>query len=200
MPLEAPIDGHSESLPLLHNLADRRPYQPYCVTEASSRAQSPELLTPKPLRIIKSCARELDGDEQTQHSRDDVLDMLPARSAASSPGQQDSLIILPKTGSKSKRNPSLSNRISQLGNTKTASPNYIAQAVTPRGSHTLASLDEAVYDETLSHPWVQRPRSLYIATSQQVIRKPLPWRSGHAGMDYHPLPPLPYDTTATPEL
>lgn len=190
----------SESPPLLHAGAERRPYQAYCVTEASSRAQSPDNLTPLLLGSILLSAHQLDCAGQTRCPEEATPDISLIQTTASSPRHHGGHTISPKTGSKTQEQNRLPNQFSTPSNTISASPNHIARTVTPRGSHSTTLADGTVYDEALSHSRMQRPISLDTATVQQVSRKPLPWRSNHVSIDRLPLRPLLFEATRTRDL
>ncbi|CAO2653169.1 Nn.00g025800.m01.CDS01 [Neocucurbitaria sp. VM-36] len=177
---------HNESSPSFHDGPKRRPYQPYCVTEASSRAQSPDVLTPLPLRILPPRTEEYDCGAQNRCPAESTPNIPLSQHAASSIKPHDSVAISPKTESKCRGQNPLPNRVSPSGNTTSANPNHITQAVTPRGSHSIASSDATVCNETPSHPRMQWPVSPDTATAQQVSRKPLPGHSNYVGIDHLP--------------
>lgn len=189
MSAEAHLSKNHESLLFLPDKPSPRPYQAYCITEASSRPPSPEVFTPQPCCIppspIKECAVEpqfLSNSSATRLLANKVHeDGSPATSPSSkfaNNGQQ-------KT----------SNVSSCWRDTELVDQYHIAQAVTPRGSHPLAGNQIPMYDRAQSQSRMQQSVPVYVATSRAYQRKPLPRTANDADIEPHPLPPLPAQLT-----
>ncbi|KAF1935697.1 hypothetical protein EJ02DRAFT_301476, partial [Clathrospora elynae] len=191
MPLRIQIDAPSEAPPLLHNAPARRRYQPYCETVASSRPPSPNPLILQPLHVSISRPLRTNVDAQPQEHDEADQNKSLVQSAASSPAHHVGAATLLKTGRNSKRKGTSPNRTAASRDTESADPNHITQAVTPRGSHSLASVEVTAYDRTPSHPRMQQSVHFDIATLQTIPRKHIQRQDRYAGMAYHPLPPLP---------
>jgi hypothetical protein len=183
-----------ESSPLLQNESGNRSYQAYCVTETSSRPQSPDTLTPRPL-----CIRSSFAQDQIVESRI-VVDRSLAQLPATSIEQDPTLAISSEQVNGSNAQQVLPSRILSSQNTMFADDHHITQAVTPRGSHPLAAEQTLVCDGALSHSRMQQRLPAYVVTSRAYQRKPVPQPSRETIMEPRPLPPLPIEVGTNPDL
>lgn len=171
-----------------------RPYQAYCVTEASSRAPSPSSLIPQPLRIRPSNLKDLGSEPQSLPSWPDP------KTPATYAQRNDSLAILFKEGKEGNEKHKLSNQVLPSHRTNLESQDHITQAVTPRGSHPLATSQTSTYDETPSHLRMQQTSRNHVTAPTAYRRKLLPQHFSGSNMGHYPLPPLPFGPTHRPDL
>lgn len=171
-----------------------RPYQAYCVTEASSRAPSPNSLRPQPLRIRSSKPQGPASEPQSSPSWPDL------KTPATYTQRNDSLAILSKEGKEGNEEHELSNQVPPSHRTSLESQDHITQAVTPRGSHPLATSQTSTYDEAPSHLRMQQTSRKHATASTAYCPKPLLQRFSDSNMGHHPLPPLPFGSTHLPGL
>ncbi|CBX91660.1 hypothetical protein IAQ61_010959 [Plenodomus lingam] len=144
-------ESQDDAVPLSPDHGGPRPYQPYCVTEASiSRPQSPDLLTLELLRVehTRKPISILTSTDRT-HQEIDINIATCSSSPTTTPASSNQVATL-DTGSKSNIRSLKTNRKPLSGNTRLIDSNHIAQAVTPRGSHLLAPGKNPLYDKTLS--------------------------------------------------
>ncbi len=195
MPSGTLDEAPSEALPLLHDIPFRRPYQAYCVTEASSRPPSPDDLSPKPLRTSATPILHVVVDTESADIGTSDQNHSHLQATASSPGKYVESATLRKAGQYSNRQTSLPNEKSLPESTKSGNiSNHITRAVTPRGSHSLASFEVTAYDRPPSHSRMQRSASSNDGTLHKVPRKPLKRHDDHFGVHQRPLPTLPLET------
>jgi hypothetical protein len=176
-----------ETFILVHNDRQKRPYQAYCVTEASSRPSTPpDSFHPQPSRTQRSLSTQGRKFEPSP-SQDDLFPQPPATniehdgSPATSPSKE-------KRCNEQQESP---NRKTSSRDTVVTSVNHITRAVTPRGSHPLVGSQTPTYDQVLSQFRVQPLAPSYATTSRAYQRKSLPSAASDWRMDSHPLPPLP---------
>lgn len=148
---------------LSDDFIERRPYQPYCVTEASSRPESPDTLLPRPLFSTPPDTQSTDNNVSSHEDPSLYLVTSPGPSAASNGQIQHGPTTISRTGSDIDIQPDPTNGIAPGVDALLEKLNHIAQAVTPRGSHSLSS----AYHETPSP--LRTPR----LGPQTIPRKPL---------------------------
>lgn len=197
IPLGTPDKRPGEALLLLHDTLPRRPYQAYCVTEASSRLSSPDNLILKPLQTSKTPVSQVFIDTESVETEYCDQNNNLTQAAAGSPAQYVKSATLRRTGQYSKiqtfppsRKP-LPER-TRSGNT----PNHITRAVTPRGSHSLAPSEVTVCDLPSSHPRMQQSTSSNNESDRTGSHKPIEQRDDLLGTYQRPLPPLPLGTAS----
>jgi hypothetical protein len=192
MPLEIPEEEPGEALPLLYEIFSRRPYQAYCVTEASSRPPSPDSLIPKPLRTSATPVLQVLIDTESLETQVVDQNNHPTQTTASSPEQYVESATLHRTGKYSKRQTSSSNQESLLECTRSGNtPNHITRAVTPRGSHSLAPSEVTVYDRPPSQSRMQQLTFSSDDSTQVGSPKPIERHNDPLSTYRRPLPPLP---------
>lgn len=130
----------------------RPPYQAYCVTVASSRPQSPDTVSLDYSQSPSQSTQDLCDGAHIDPGWIVALDLLPDRAAASYP-ERDHCIA--KTDSIRELQHQRTNSTVGSGKSQWQNLNHIAQTVSPRGSHSLASNDTIVYDGTRSQ-WQTR--------------------------------------------
>ncbi|KAH4184571.1 hypothetical protein HBI81_242680 [Parastagonospora nodorum] len=187
------LDADAEATGLLKETV-LRPYQAYCVTEASSRPPSPSSLRPQPLRVRSSRLQNLGSEPQSLPSWPDL------QTPATYTQRNGSLAILSKEGKEGNEQHELSNQALPSRCTSLESQDHITQAVTPRGSHPLATSQTRTYDETPSHSRMQQTSRKHVTASTAYRRKALPQHFSDSSMGHHPLPPLPIGRTHLPNL
>ncbi|KAH9873263.1 hypothetical protein J1614_005661 [Plenodomus biglobosus] len=176
------VDKQDENDSLLQDSGGLRPYQPYCVTEASSRPQSPDTFVPKPLRILparKPISTSTSTTPERLLQQVDV-NIVCSSSLTTTPDRPYRVEAL-ETGSKSNIRSPTTNRNHLPGNTQSVNSNHIAQAVTPRGRHLLAPAKKTSYDETPS-PRMQPIEDMYTSPHRVLRRKSLPPSARHIGI------------------
>lgn len=192
--MSSQVKGSGESTSLFPNEPEPRPYQAYCVTEASSRPPSPDILRPQPLHIRSSVVRERNTATRSSTSE-------PIVQASATNIEESSILAIPPGEANESNEPLVpSNQELSLGSTMLANRHHITQAVTPRGSHPLKTDQTRMYDATPSHLRMQPITPKDVATSTAFRRKLLPRNNSDVGMDHHPLPPLPNETAAILDL
>jgi hypothetical protein len=194
IPPDTQSDEAIESLPLLNTESGRRPYQAYCVTEPPSRAPSPDMLIPRPLRIRAPPDQPL--NPESRHVPSDAL--LQVSTAPT--GKNDNLAIIPRQNCSSSAQQESSNQRTWSQDIMLEHQHHITQAVTARGSHPLMASQTAMYDRTPPHLRMQQTPLRYVATSLSYQQKPLPQHVNTVAMDSRPLPPLPDETLDAPDL
>ncbi|KAF2824713.1 hypothetical protein CC86DRAFT_255758, partial [Ophiobolus disseminans] len=185
MPPEAEVSTNNEPLPLLQIDPQPRPYQAYCVTEASSRPTSPDTAIPQPLRPQQSSTKERDIEPLMPPNS--FLTWSPATSVE----EDGSLAISPRRENDGKEQQETSNPDSPSRHTVLANGNHITRAVTPRGSHPLVGNQPLVYDRTQSQSRMHPSVPSHVAISRAYQIKSLPQHANNADMVFRPLPPLP---------
>lgn len=179
-----PNDEQASSTPLIHDDPPRRPYQAYCVTEASSRPCSPDLFIPTPTKTTSKQARpqhaarssstlNLTCSSATTRSKDEQHEV--------DPGQEKNY---------SQNEEAQANHILPLQVTAEVNEQHITQDVTPRGSHRTTSAQAYTYDQTPSHPRMQHPGHPEVTALDPIKSKSLKEHAAPASIQ-HPLPPLP---------
>jgi hypothetical protein len=176
-----------EAFIFVHNDRQKRPYQAYCVTEASSRPPTPpDSFKPRPSPTHRSLSTQGRNFEPSP-SQNDLFPQPPATniehdgSPATSPSKEKGC----------NEQQALPNRKTPSRNTVVTSVNHITRAVTPRGSHPLVGSQTPTYDQVLSQFRVQPLAPSYATTSRAYQRKSLPQPASDWIMRSHPLPPLP---------
>jgi hypothetical protein len=197
MPSNIPEDAPNESIPFSYDIPFRRLYQAYCITEASSRPSSPDSLIPKPLRtsapsLFQTAINTGSADTEKFEQNDSG-----SQASASDSAQHIESVTLRKTGQYSKRQTPSSNQKplwerTRLGN----NPSHITRAVTPRGSHSLASSEVITYDRPPSHPRMQQLGFANKNTVQPIPRKPIERLGDRVSTYQRPWPPLPLETAS----
>jgi hypothetical protein len=183
-------DGAVECSSLLRKECVTRPYQAYCITEASSRPPSPDALIPRPLRIRAS-------SDQVRNAESQKIPETPIISPSLTMTEMESnLAISPRRDMESNVQQESSIQRLWSRNTVLEDQYHITQAVTPRESQPLTVNQTTMYDRTLSQLRMQQTTPTYVATSPAYRRKPPPQHANNVGMDPRPLPPLPVDPTA----
>ena len=191
-PLGTPEEGPGEALLLLHDTLPRRPYQAYCVTEASSRPSSPDNLVPKPLRTSTTPVSRVFIDTESVETEDCDHNKNLTQTAADSPAQYVESATLRRTGQYSKRQTFPPNRKPLPERTRSGNtPNHITRAVTPRGSHSLAPSEVTVCDLPSSHPRMQQSTPSNNESDRIGSHKPIEQCDDLLGTYQRPLPPLP---------
>ncbi|KAH6875662.1 hypothetical protein BKA58DRAFT_125951 [Alternaria rosae] len=197
IPLGTPDEGPGEALLLLHDTTPRRPYQAYCVTEASSRPSSPDNLIPRPLRTSTTPVLQVFIDTKSVETEDYDQNNNLTQAVTGSPAQYVESATLRRTGQYSKRQTFLPNRKPLPERTRSGNtPNHITRAVTPRGSHSLASSEVTVCDLPSSHPRMQQSTSSNNEFDQTGSHKPIERCDDLLGTHQRPLPPLPLGTAS----
>jgi len=165
-----------------------RPYQAYCVTEASSsRAPSPVAIPPTLLHHQRQTKDFSYEKPNLRHGRHDS----PPKSSASHIKPNDNLIKL-LSQEKERNQPDLStNQLPSPCDTKNTSKYHITPTVSPRGSHPLAACQTQVCDAAPSQLRVPPPVRAHVATSKAYQRKAPPRNIQRREMDGRPLPALP---------
>jgi hypothetical protein len=184
----------NESSPLLQNDSATKPYQAYCVTEPPSRPETPDSLTPQPLFVRPSTARQRRREPRT----------VPGHAFAQSPATKilgdltfETLLDWDKENipQKGTLNRKASSRSTVLG-----SADHIARNVNPRGSHSLAAKLTLRYDCTLSQSRVQQRWPAYVAVCPTNQRKPIPRIVKVPILRRHPLPSIPVEVERVPGI
>jgi hypothetical protein len=188
--LDAGIEGLDEALPLLNANRQRRPYQAYCATETSSRPHSPETLIPRPLRISFSATKPLKHAPSLSITASGL-------SLARTSEQDECLAISSELEERIDTPETVLNHQTSSRSTTPIIEHHLAQAVTPRGSHQLASPQTLMYYRTPSHVRMQQAAPIHVATSRIAHRKPIPQHVAPVDMELHPLPPLPVQLAVT---
>jgi hypothetical protein len=186
-------DRHSapatESLPLLRNESNPRPYQAYCITEAS-RPPTPDVPTPKPLRIRTPLATPLAEQRESEPRQSTINSIVKALAIKF---EQGCITTCQVERDKEHGRGIPPNENPRSGNTSLEIDDHIVQAVTPRGSHPLMTTESTVCDRTPSHLRMQQSSPTYVALSPTYRCKPLPHHANIATMEHRPLPPLPLE-------
>lgn len=180
-PPAGPDKSSNEASPLLRSEHPSRPYQAYCVTEASSRPPSPDALIPRPMRL---------RDHGPRYSRNASLN---PSTPASIDQSRSIAAVVSGLENKSDGKRKQSNGSHQLRSTMLDKSNHITQAVNPRGSHPLKGVEPTRYDRTPSQLRMQRATPENVATTSTCRRKPLPHHASNTSMIHRPLPPLPLE-------
>ena len=197
IPLGTSEERPGEALLSLHDTLARRPYQAYCVTEASSRPSSPDNLIPKPLRTSKTPVLQVLIDAESDETEDCDQNNNLTQTAAGSPAQYVESATLRRTGQYSKRQTFLPNRKPLPERTRSGNtPNHITRAVTPRGSHSLAPSEVTVCDLPSSHPRMQQSTSSNNESDRTGSHKPIKQCGDPLGTYQRPLPPLPLESAS----
>jgi hypothetical protein len=171
-----------------------RPYQAYCVTEASSRPPSSNSLRPQPFLIQSSIVETCDTELRLLPTEPD-----PQTPATNVERNSSSAISLGQEKGGNEQETSANGEPSSR-NTILAHPHHITQAVTPRGSHSLTTSQTNMYDATPSHLRMQQSSPKHVATFATYQRKPLPNHTSNVGMDHRPLPALPIESATKVDL
>ncbi|KAF2850163.1 hypothetical protein T440DRAFT_115509 [Plenodomus tracheiphilus IPT5] len=158
--------------PWLRGREGLRRYQPYCITEASSRPESPDSLVPKPLRIDPARRSNVIPTTSDQAVQQVDVNTIHNPSTTTTPNKSYQIATF-ETGSKSDIRLSTTNREPRPRDTWSVDSNHIAQAVTPRGSHLLASGIKISCDQALSL-WMQPIGNVDASPLQVRRRRSLP--------------------------
>ncbi|CAA9958780.1 hypothetical protein PTMSG1_02318 [Pyrenophora teres f. maculata] len=189
MPPDAIPNVPGEALPFIQNTIERTPYQAYCeTTTSSSRSSSSRSLMPSPLQIRGRPSLQTENDSQPPGHDESDQNTLLIQAAASAPRHYIDAVTLLKTGEDCKTQTQRANCDTL---TESAMSNHVTQAVTPRGSHSLASDTVTECNATPSHPRIQQVEYPDCATTRTISRKPIPRDDGYSGTYYRPLPSLP---------
>ena len=191
---DIPENAPSETLFSFYDTPFRRPYQAYCVTEASSRPPSPDPLVQEPFcasapPLWPAADRAHFTDTERFEQNNSFI-----QAAASSPEQYVESVTLSKVEQYSKRQTSPPN--GKLLCERTGSgkdPNHITRAVSPRGSHLLASSEVVAYDQPPSHAQLRQLEPSTRTDTRSVSRRPME-HGNRMGTHQRPLPPLPLGT------
>ncbi|RMZ66539.1 glycoside hydrolase family 5 [Pyrenophora seminiperda CCB06] len=188
-PPDTASDVPGEALPLLEKSVERKSYQVYCETAASSsRSSSCDSLIPSPLQIPRVSSLHIESDSPTPENHESGQNTIHFQAAASIPEPKADSVTLLKPGKDDKTQTRTAN-CDTLADS--AVSHHITRAVTPRGSHSLASDKVTACDTILSHPRIQQMESVNCTTARTVLRKPIPHQGLHTGANYRQLPPLP---------
>jgi len=154
-----PADASDVFATLHQGSANLRSYQPYCVTEASSRPQSPDVLAPIPLFIVDSRKRAVKTNAQDlaplQVNANTVPIPTTTTTKTTTPPRIHHQGMVVETGSRSEIRCRATNRKMLARITESVDSHHMARAVTPRGSHLLASVNKRLCDGSLS-PQIQQ--------------------------------------------